>query len=297
MGLVIYGSLVGAVYGLWAVSFSIIYRSSRVFHVLHAAVFTVAAYGCWVTLGVTGSLPLGIVVGISAAIVLGLLSERAIYQPLTKSNMRPGLLFVASLAAYVAIENIIQLIWRADTRSIELPLFLEARIRFAGVGVSVLELSESVIAILLWILTLILFRFSLLGKAIRAVSTAPDMAELAGIRVERIRAVAFVYGSLLIGIAGILFLAKVGIEPASGMPVWIVAVIASLIGGSHPVWSYVAGFGIALCESVMLLWLPATWQPTIPVAVLIGYLLFLSVKRYLASAVARRHAREAIQRA
>jgi branched-chain amino acid transport system permease protein len=297
MSLLIYGLLIGLVYGLWAVSFSIIYRPVRIFHVLHAAVFTVAAYTCWLVATTTGMLLLGVIAGLVTAIVVGVASELLVYRPLIRWNVRPGILFVASLAAYIIVENMIQLWWRADTRSVELPLFLESRLRIAGVGLSTLELAEGLVALALWLLTLALLRMSLLGKAIRAVATAPDMAELAGIRVGRIRITAFVYGSFLIGVAGIMFLMKVGIEPISGLPVWITAVIASLISRAHPFWCFVVALSIGICESVMLLWVPATWQPVIPVLALFGYLLFLSVQRTVSAAIARSKAEQAIKHA
>lgn len=297
MSLLVYGCLVGLVYGLWAVSFSIIYRPVRIFHVLHAAVFTASAYACWIVTTSTGNLLFGVVAGVVVAIIFGVLSELLIYRPLIRLNVRSGLLFVASLAAYIVIENLVQLFWRADTRTIEMPIALQARFLLAGAGINALELTEALLSLGLWLLTLALLRFSLLGKAIRAVSTAPDMAELAGIRVNRIRLAAFLYGSFLIGISGILFLAKLGVEPTSGLPVWIVAVIGSLISRADPFWSFVAGFGIGLFESVMLLWLRATWQPAIPVLVLLGYLLFLAVKRNIAEAIARKHAQNAVKNA
>ncbi len=150
---------------------------------------------------------------------------------------------------------------------------------------------------MLWLVTFALLRMSPLGKAIRSVATAPDMAELAGIRVGRIRIVAFIYGSFLVGVAGILFLMKVGIEPVSGLPVWVTAVIASLISRAHPFWCFVVALALGLCESIMLLWIPATWQPAIPVLALFGYLLFLSVQRSIFAMIARNKAERAIEHA
>lgn len=297
MSLLLYGLGIGLVHGLWAVSFSIIYRSVRVFHVLHAAAFTVAAYACWRLSGLTGSLTVGILAGVALAVVVGVLSEVLLYRPLGRWKVRHALLFVVSLGAYILLENIMQLVWRADTRTIELPAWFDRRQQFAGAAFSNLEIAESALSLALWLATLAFLRFSMLGKAIRAISVAPDMAELAGIRVGRIRLIVFAYGSLLVGVAGIMFLAKSGVEPTSGMPVWIVAVVASLISRSHPVWSYVTGFGIGLAEAIVLIWLPATWQPAIPVVILLAYLSGVAVHRSALAALARSRARRALAHA
>lgn len=294
MSLLLYGFGIGLVHGLWAVSFSMIYRSVRVFHVLHAAAFTAAAYTCWRLTGVTGSLTAGVLAGVAVAIAVGIGSEILFYRPLTRWKVRHALLFVVSLGAYILIENVIQLLWRADTRTIDLPAWFSGRQQFAGAVFSNLEIAEAMVSLALWLVTLAFLRFSMLGKAIRAISVAPEMAELAGIRVSRIRLIVFAYGSLLIGIAGILFLAKSGIEPTSGLPIWIVAVVASLISRSHPFWSYVTGFGIGLCEAIVLIWLPATWQPAIPVVILLAYLSGVAVHRSAVGAIARNRARRAL---
>lgn len=294
MSLLLYGLGIGLVHGLWAVSFSLIYRSVRVFHVLHAAAFTGAAYTCWRLSNATGSIVVGAVAGVAVAVALGVASELLLYRPLERWKVRHALLFIVSLGAYIVVENVLQLVWRADTRTIDLPKWFSGRQQFAGGAFSNLEILESLVSLALWLATLAFLHFSMLGKAIRAISVAPDMAELAGIRVGRIRLIVFAYGSLLIGIAGLLFLAKSGVEPTSGMPVWIVAVVASLISRSHPVWSYVTGFGIGLCEALVLIWLPATWQPAIPVVILLAYLSGVAIHRSMLASIARNRARRAL---
>jgi branched-chain amino acid transport system permease protein len=142
-----------------------------------------------------------------------------------------------------------------------------------------------------------LLHITMLGKAIRAISIAPDMAELAGVDVARVRRAAFVFASLLIGASGMLFLMRLGIEPTSGIPVWIIAVVASLIGRSDPVWSYVAGLGLGLCEAMILLWLPAAWQSAIPVLILLAYLVTMAANRGFETAKARSRAQRQLRNA
>jgi branched-chain amino acid transport system permease protein len=297
MTLIIYGTFAGVVYGLWALSFAIIYKSVSIFHVFHAAVFTSAAYAAWLCAGATGSASLALLAGVAFGTALGTLSELLLYRPLIRLGVRPSILFVASLAAYIVLENTIQLIWRADTRTIDVPQVLHHSMRLGGAGFSALEVVEGVTAVLLWLGTLAILRFTLLGKAIRAVSTAPEMAALAGVQVPHIRLVVFLIGSFLISVAGVMFVAKVGIEPSSGMPVWIVAIVASLIGGSQPLWSFISGLMIGIFESLVLLWVPAGWQPAIPITILLAYLVALSTMRSMETMQARRRAARELQHA
>lgn len=274
MQFALYGLLTGCVYGLWAMSFSLIYRTVRIFHVLHAATFILAAYACWAMQAYLGApFPAAAAIALLLATLVGVASEVLLYRPMLRAGVPPALLFVTSLGAYIAIENLIQLIWRANVRTIPVPDSLSVYLEIGDVGVAGIELTEAGIALALWLLTFALLRYTMIGKAVRALSVAPEMAELAGIDIWRIRTAVFAYGSLLMGIAGILFLAKLGIEPSSGLPVWIVAVVASLIVRANPMLAFLAAVVIGFAESFALIWLPSRWQPAIPVVILLLYLL------------------------
>lgn len=272
MQFALYGLLIGLVYGLWALSFSLIYRTVRIFHVLHAAAFTVAAYGCWAVQHYTGA-PFVVAAGsgLFLAAAIGVGAEILLYRPLLRLGAPAVLLFVSSLGAYIVVENVIQLIWQADVRSIPVADVFYAYLDLGGVGVSSIELLEGAVALALWLLTVALLRYTMIGKAIRAIAAAPEMAELAGIDRRGIRLFVFAYGSVLMGVSGLLFLAKLGIEPAAGLPVWVVAVVASLIAGAHPVYAFLSAIGIGFVETLGLIWIPARWQAAIPVFILLAY--------------------------
>ena len=289
MSLIIYGLLNGCLYGLWSVSFSLIYRPTRVFHVVHAAVFTIAAYAMWVAAPRVGLL-FAFIFALAFGSAVGVASEYVFYRPLRKWGTSPVLLFVASLAVYIVFENIIQLVWGAEPRTLTIPALeqLDRLVTIFGAGVSLLEIAEDGLALLLWLGSLALLRWTLIGKAIRAIAVSPDMADLAGINVQMIRLITFAIGSFLISVAGLMALVKVGIEPAAGLPVWVIAVIATLVSGAGPVGSFVVGLAIGLTESFMLLWLSSKWQPIVPILILLVYLAGLVLRTAYINWTARR---------
>src|ERR1700754_1654249 len=121
MSLVVYGLVVGCLYGLWSTSFSLIYRATRIFHVVHAAVFTASAYVYWAVVGMLG--PVGaLACGLAVGIGLGVASELLLYRPLIRRGATPVLLFVVSLGAYIVVENLILLVWGAESRITSPPL-------------------------------------------------------------------------------------------------------------------------------------------------------------------------------
>jgi branched-chain amino acid transport system permease protein len=295
MSLVVYGAIVGCLYGLWSTSFSLIYRATRIFHVVHAAVFTLSGYIYWLVGGSAGPIA-GLACSLVAGVALGAGSELCLYRPLLRRGATPVLLFVVSLGAYLAIENMILLIWGAESRIISPPLeeFSKTFVQVIGAGLSLFELAEAVLAVLLWAGILALLQWTLTGKAMRAIATAPEMAELAGIDVARIRLVIMAVGSLLIALSGIATTMRSGIEPSSGLPVWIIAVICTLISRADPVQSFLAGLLLGLSEATILLWIPTTWQPGVPVFILLLYLIGSSIRRLVSIGVARRNALRSI---
>lgn len=291
MSFVAYGLITGCVYGLWATSFSLIYRATRIFHVAHAAVFTAAAYVYWMLVGEIGA-PAALVCALAFGVALGVASEVLLYRPLLKGGASPVLLFVVSLGVYTVVENAIQLIWGAGAQSVPVPFanYLQSLFSVFGAGISAFELVEASLAALLWLALLAFLRWTLAGMAIRAITIAPDMAELAGIDVGRVRVITFAVGSLLISIAGVTMLIKTGIEPSSGLPVWVVGIVAALISRASVFGSFIAGLGLGLSESVILIWLHASWQPTVPVMMLIGYLIVETGRGWFVSWQLRRAA-------
>lgn len=289
MSYAVYGLLAGSIYGLWAISFSLIFRATNIFHVMHAAVFTAAAYAFWRLQGPLGfvALPAALMIGVA----IGVASEFLLYRPLRKLGVPSILMFVSSLGGYIIVENIIQLVWRADSRMVVPPRALETFVSILGAGGSLLEIVEAGIAVSLLIITILLLRFTMTGKAVRAIAIAPDMAELAGIDVDRIRTIVFAYGSLLISVAGILMVLKTGVEPTSGLHVWVIAVIASLIGRGEIFASFLAAVGVGLTEAVMLIWISASWQPAVPIFVLAVYLVTLAANARVSAGRAQHAAR------
>ncbi|MDB5592652.1 branched-chain amino acid ABC transporter permease [Enterovirga sp.] len=292
MSLLLYGLISGCVYGLWAASFSLIYRATRIFHVVHAAVFTTAAYGYWVASPLIGQVAAA-AFALVLSVVLGVGAELLLYRPLARRGASAVLLFVVSLGAYIVVENTIQLIWGAAPRSVPVPFdsVLQTYVTVLGAGVSALELAEAGVALALWGGLVAFLRWTSLGAAIRAVTIAPELAELSGIKVGQIRVATFAGGSLLIGIAGLMMLMKTGIEPSSGLPVWVVAIVATLIGRASVVGSFVASIGMGLTESAMLIWFPAAWQPAMPVLILLGFLVVDAARARLVTWQGRRLAR------
>jgi branched-chain amino acid transport system permease protein len=212
---VVDGALTGALYSLVAVSFVIVYRSSRMINF---------ALGDWTMLGagLVGaaihtlglSLPAGIVVGCLGMIALGLGFSRVVLRPLLGQPVIALLMVTLGLGALIRGASAVGL--RGLTGRIELPIPAEP-IAWQGVIVSTEKLVAAVVAGLAVGLTAAVFRWSRTGLALRAIADDQQVALAMGIDVQRHFAVTW-------GLVGVL----------------------SVIAGT--LWTFVAGsgFGLAL---------------------------------------------------
>src|SRR6266446_1797763 len=115
--LAVNGLIAGAMIALLAVGFTIIYLGCRFFIFTYAASYTWAAYTPLLLLHRLPHL-LSALLGIAVAVSIGVLLEVFIFGP-TRKRVRRGLvLMLASIGAYIILQNIISLTFGDTTRSI-----------------------------------------------------------------------------------------------------------------------------------------------------------------------------------
>ena len=113
---VINGLLVGLVYGLVAVSFVVIYRSSRIANLAQGEILLLGALFIWTfTLGVKLPWGIGVPIALVCCVGMALILERALFRPLIGES--PFTVFMASIALLILLRGIAQLVWGAETRS------------------------------------------------------------------------------------------------------------------------------------------------------------------------------------
>ena len=198
------GLVAGAVYSLMAVGFALIYNSTRMFHIAHGAVFTIAAYAFYffaVTLGV--DFWLSAVAGIAAAALLGVLMEVGIYRPIRRLGGGLNSVLIASLGLMVLLQSLYAIAFSTETLTIRQGML--DTIIIGGIAVTSLNLVVGAIAIVAFVAIELFLRTSKYGQAIRALADNPTLANIQGIGTGRLYIIIFLVGSALAGVAGISF--------------------------------------------------------------------------------------------
>lgn len=274
------GIIAGAIYALVALGFSVIYKTVRFFHFAHIVPYTAGPY---VVFGILTLMPesRGIVswlVAVPLAIIasagLGVGIDQGIYRPLRKRKAPNFIFLLAAFGVFIFFQNFIALIFGSQIRTIGAGSVREGWQVLDAVitPTQTLIIGVSVVTLLLclWI-----FNKTKLGRAIRAVADSRAGASVCGINPERITMWAFLVGSALAGIAGILIGLETNLHPYMGFSVILKGIIASIIGGIGSIpGAILGGVFLGLVENLGIAFIPAGWKDAIAFGVLILFLLF-----------------------
>lgn len=268
------GLLASACICLFALALLPIVLTRRTFHVAHALLFASAPYTVLPLdrlLGAYG-FSIGIVLGISVAVALGVIIDALIYAPLSFRGAPTLNLFIASLGVYIVGTSVLSMIFGDEARSIRVWGLLESW-EIAGARLNIIHLITILSAVVLSVGALVFLRFTLLGQYFRAVANDPYLARVQGLNVERINRYAAAIGSALVGFTGILVASDTNATPGMGMQPLLTALAAVIIGGNRLSGIVLAALLLGMAQHVGVMWLPTQWQDAIVFSILIVALL------------------------
>jgi len=275
--LTVNGLINGSVYGLLGVGFALILGVTGRFHFAYALTYTAGGYASALIASGTG-IPAGlsVVIGLAVAIVVGVATELLVYRPVVRRAGANALLavFVASLMLTIVGEAFVNLMWGLSNLNRQLTLFgvttrFVGSTTFTNLDVVIVAVSWIVIALVVGFL-----RMTDAGRQTRAVRSNSMMAEAVGISARRIFLLVFAIGSLISGIAGVLYTVKYAAVPNMGQRPVFYAFVVAFLGGIRrsPLVVGASGLLLGLVESLSGLWLGAQWSSLVVFAVLFLYL-------------------------
>ena len=256
--LIVAGLGAGAIYGLVALGFVMVYTVTGVINfaqgafVMLGAMIAVTLY----EMEVAGSGAIGLfvaaVLAILATTAVGVAVERLTIFPARRAD--PLTLIIITVGVYIAIQGLALIFWGSDARVLPSFTTLEVSDHTFRPGGIVLKAQSlwiwGTMVVVLAALMVFLGR-TLLGKALRACSVNKDAARLMGISPSRMSVFAFGLAAALGAIAGIV------LAPASrpiydmGLKIGLKGFVAAAMGGliSSPI-AVVGGLLLGLTENI-----------------------------------------------
>ena len=286
--LTINGIILGSIYALIALGYSLVYGILKLLNFAHGDVYMIGSFigfGVLTLLGgpLSPAIPVALlvvcmfVVAMLGSGVLGLAIERFAYRPLRDAPRIAPLISALGVAFF--LENSVLLLFGADYRNYDgYDLISYNGIYLGGsAGVFVSYLGVLVIsgALLLMVALVALVRWTRFGKAMRAVSFDREAAAMMGIDPDRVIAITFLVGSALGGAAGVMFgLVYSQIYYLIGFLAGLKGFTAAVVGGIGSIpGAMLGGLLVGLVESWAKGYLNGNVADLVVFGILIGVML------------------------
>jgi len=273
--LTINGLIAGSIYALVASGFSLIYGTNKFMHFAHGTSVVVAGYiiyTLFTQLNINFYLASILTLILSGLFGFGM--YRLIYLPLQNRKASNVVLLMASIALLILLQNIIQMIFGADVKTLRL-IKVSKGIDIFGAIITPLQIVIVAVALILLIGLYYFMKKSKLGRDMRAVADNKELASIVGINERRVVDYSFIFGSILAGIAGILISLEQNLEPAMGTTLIIKGFTGAVIGGITSVPAAVLGsYILGFAENFGIWYLPSGYKDAIAFSLLFLFLLF-----------------------
>ena len=271
LNVIIQGVLVGGLYAMFAAGLALIFGVMRLVNIAHGDLIVLAAYLALVATDALGINPLTailIVAPLMGAIGYGL--QRGLLNRTLGDDLLPPLLVTFGLS--IIIQNALLELFTADSRRLAAgAIEVESFPLLEGVSIGVLPLLQFAAAVAVIGALQVLFYRTALGRAFRATSDDPAVAQLMGLDNRHVFALAMAISLAVVAVAGVLLAIRTNFDPAIGPARLIFGFEAVIIGGLGSLWgTFVGGIVLGVAQAIGAHINPG-WQ------VLAGHLAFLLI--------------------
>jgi branched-chain amino acid transport system permease protein len=278
------GVTLGAIYGLIAIGYTMVYGVVGMINFAHGEIYMVGAFIAaiaFMVLQALGIASVGILfaVALPVTVVLtacyGFAVERIAYRPLRgASKLAP---IISAIGMSIFLQNFIQITQGARVRPVRLNLqggitLLER----AGFAVQISRMQLAIIATTVILVTAFAFLIgrTSIGRAQRACAQDQTMVALLGINVDRVIAMTFIMGAVLAAVAGLMVSSYYGVVDFSmgflaGMKAFTAAVLGGI--GSLP-GAVLGGLLIGVIEALWSAYMSIQYKDVAVFAILIAVL-------------------------
>ncbi len=229
LNVVVGGVLTGLVYGLLALGLSVIFGVVRVVNFAHGEMMTIAMFIAVVLFSTFHLDPLVLLIPIAAVMfVFGYVLQIGLINPFIRRAEHTQFLLLVALGLIIA--NGLLIIFGPDAHSVQTSYALDS-IQIGPLIVDTTKVYAASAAIAFTIALFAFFRFTLIGKAIRACADNYTGAQVVGLDVKRLYAVTFGLGAACVGAAGTMLTLLIDATPMLGPSYTLLAFVIVITGG------------------------------------------------------------------
>jgi branched-subunit amino acid ABC-type transport system permease component len=226
-----FGLVTASILAMGAVGFTLQFGVTNLFNLAFGENMTVAAFAAYLArVGLHWNMWASMAAGGVAGLLLSLAISRLVYLPFLRRGTAQFAMVMVTVAVSFILKNLLQIFTGATFYSYQLPpqrpvhllgmVFTPRQLAIIGLaGVSLLGLH-------------LLFRYTRLGKAMRATSDDPELARSVGIPTSRVVSAAWLLSGLLAGLAGVTLAMDLGTFDANTGGSFLLIIVAAAVFGS-----------------------------------------------------------------
>jgi branched-chain amino acid transport system permease protein len=223
------GLLTGLVYGLMALGLSVIFGVVRVVNFAHGEMMTVGMYIAILAFTMLGLDPLIMMIPIAAILfVFGYLMQAGLINPFI--NRPEHSQFMLLVAVALILVNLQLIFFGPDARGVQTAYSFDSY-QIGPVIVDAAKVYAAVAALAVAGALFAFFRFTLIGKAIRACADNYHGALVVGLNVKQLYALTFGLGAACVGAAGAMLVPIIDVTPTIGPSYTLLAFVIVITGG------------------------------------------------------------------
>jgi branched-chain amino acid transport system permease protein len=265
------GVLLGGLYALFAAGLSLIFGVMRVVNLAHGDMIVLAAFLIFAIAQVLGvGLGVALLIAVPAMFTIGYGVQFFLLNRVVGKDILPPLLVTFGLSIFT--QNGLLALFSADSRRLSAGGLESASIALApGLAIGVVPLMTLAAAIAVIVALNQLFYRTAMGRAFRAVSDDPAIAQLMGVNNKRVFATAMGLALAVGAVAAVFLGIRANFDPSIGPARLIFAFEAVIIGGLGSLWGTLAGGVLLGLAQTIGAEINPEWQ------LLAGHLVFLAV--------------------
>jgi branched-chain amino acid transport system permease protein len=252
------GLLLGAMYGLVAIGYTMVYGIVQLINFAHGEIFMIGGFGALTVYlyilpdgtGLAVALPLMLIGAVIASVLVAIGAERLAYRPLRGAPRLAPLITAIGLS--IALQQAVQVLYPEATKSITFPQIEGGPFHIGSVtlqtgDVFLLAAAPLCMLVLGWFVMR-----TRTGRGMQATAQDPDTAKLMGVNTDRIIMVAFAIGAVFAAVGAVAYGLKYGeVRAKMGFLLGLKAFTAAVLGGIGNIYgAMIGGLALGLVEAL-----------------------------------------------
>ena len=267
------GVLTGLVYGLMALGLSVIFGVVRIVNFAHGEMMTIAMYATVMLFAGLHLDPFVAVVPVAAVFfVFGYLLQAGFINPFVTRPEHSQFMLLIALA--IILVNVLLMIFGPDARTVQLDYLLDS-IEVGPLLIDRGKMYAALVACAAAVGFFLFFKFTLVGKSIRACADNYLGGKVVGLNVKHLYALTFGLGAACLAVAGCMMVLLVDVTPVLGPSYTLLAFVIVIVGGlGSMAGALLGGVLIGVSEALAGLYFSPSAKSMFSFALLILVLLF-----------------------